>query len=126
MAVKASAPRPGDRAPGGRRLADQRLRVGGGGDRDVAALAVGDHQQPGLAGGVAGLFQRRPAGGAEALEAGELRLYRDAGRAGPLDQRAAVVGDRGGRQLGGWRLGIARRAPSPASLAGSGSRPRQI
>ena len=45
----------GDRAPGGRRLADQRLRVGGGGDRDVAALAVGDRQQAGLVGGV-----RRP------------------------------------------------------------------
>ena len=51
LAVKASAPRPGDRPPGGRRLADQGLRVGGGGDRDVAALAVGDDQQARLAGG---------------------------------------------------------------------------
>ena len=48
-------PEPRDRPPRGRRLADQRLGVGGGGDRDVAALAVGDRQQPGLAGGV-----RRP------------------------------------------------------------------
>ena len=29
----------------GRRAADQRLRVGGRGDRDVAALAVGEHEQ---------------------------------------------------------------------------------
>ena len=93
LAVKASAPRPGDRPPGRRRLADQRLAVGRGGDRHVAALAVGDDQQARLPGGRADLFQRRPAGGAEPLEAGELRLDRDAGRAGALDQRAAVGGD---------------------------------
>ena len=100
LAVKASAPSPGTGAPGRRRLADQRLGVGGGGDRHVAALAVGDHQQAGLGRGLADLGQRRPAGRAEALEAGELRLDRDAGRAGALDQRPAVGGDGTGRQLG--------------------------
>ena len=88
LAVKASAPSPATGAPGRRRLADQRLGVGRGGDRHVAALAVGDHQQARLAGGGADLGERRPAGRAEALEAGELRLDRDAGRAGLLDQRA--------------------------------------
>jgi hypothetical protein len=83
----------GDGAPGGGRLAEQRLAVGLGGDRDVAALAVGDDQQPGLAGRGADAFERRPARRAEPLEAGELRLDRDAGRPGPLDQRPAVGGD---------------------------------
>jgi len=109
-----------DGAPGGRRLADQRLGVGGGGDRDVAALAVGDDQQAGLAGGGADFFQGAPAGGAEALEAGQLRLDRDAGGSGPVDQGAAVVGDRGGCQLGGRRLRIARPRPRPGQLGGVG------
>ena len=107
---------PGDRAPGRRRLADQRLGVGGGGDRDVAALAVGDDQQAGFAGGVADLGERRPAGRAEALEAGELRLDRDAGGAGALDQRAAVGDDRGGGQLGGQRAGTGGHRPLPGQL----------
>ena len=106
----------GDGPPGGRRLADQRLRVGGGGDRDVAALAVGDDQQAGFPGRCADLFEGEPAGGAEALEAGELRLDRDARRAGPVDQVAAVLGDRDGRQLSGRRLGIAGARPLPGQL----------
>jgi hypothetical protein len=103
-------------APGGGRLADQRLGVGGGGDRDVAALAVGDDQQTGFAGGGADLFQGAPTGGAKPLEAGQLRLDRDAGGAGPVDQRAAVIGDRAGRQLCGRRLRIARLRPLPGQL----------
>jgi hypothetical protein len=39
------------------------------------------------------LLQRPPAGRAEALEAGELRLHRDAGRGGCRDQRAAIRRD---------------------------------
>jgi hypothetical protein len=66
----------GDRAPGSRRLTDQSLGIGGGGDRDVAALAVGDDQQAGLLRSGTDLGQRRPAGSAEALEAGQLRLDR--------------------------------------------------
>ena len=115
----------GDRAPRSRRLADQRLRVGGGGDRDVAALAVGDRQQPRLAGGRADLCQRRPAGGPEPLEAGELGLDRDAGRARSLDQVAAVRRDRGAGPLGRGPEEAAAAASDPASFAGSGSRPRQ-
>ncbi len=53
----------GNRAPRSRRLADQRLPVGGGGDRDVAALAVGDHQQAGLAGRRAGARPAPPSPG---------------------------------------------------------------
>lgn len=106
----------GNRSPGRRGLADQRLRVGAGGDRDVAALAVGDDQQAGFAGGIAGRFQSGPAGSAEALEAGELRLDRDAGGTRPVDQVAAVLGDRGGSQLGGRPLGIAGALPLPGEL----------
>ena len=104
LAVKASAPRPGDRAERRRRRADERLRVGRGGDRHVAALAVGDHEQAGVARRVA---RRRSSaaqpGRAEALEARELRLDRDAGRAGRLDRRDAV----------------ARRRRRPCASAGS-------
>jgi hypothetical protein len=102
--------------PRGRRLADQRLRVGGGGDRDVAALSVGDDQQAGFPGRGTNLFEGEPAGGAEALEAGELRLDRDAGGAGAVDQVAAVLGDRDGRQLSGRRLRIAGTRPLPGQL----------
>jgi hypothetical protein len=61
-------------------------------------------------------FQRPPAGRAEALEAGQLRLDGDAGGSRPLDQVAAVVGDRGGGQLGGRRSRVARRRPLPSQL----------
>ena len=84
-----------------RRAADQRLGVGGGGDRDVAALAVGEHEQAGGASVLAGRLEREPAGGAEALEARELRLDGDAGGAGGVDQRAAVDEHRGGGLCGG-------------------------
>lgn len=106
----------GDRSPRRRRLADQRLCVGGGGDRDVAALAVGDDQQPRFASGGAGRLQRRPAGRAESLEAGELRLDRDAGGPRLLDQAATVIGDRGGRPLGGGRLRVPGPRPVPGQL----------
>jgi hypothetical protein len=105
-----------DRSPGGWRLADQRLRVGRGGDGDVAALAVGDDQQARFAGGGADLFERAPAGSAEPLEAGKLRLDGDTGGAGPLDQGPTVAGDRGSRQLGRRRLGIACRLPLPGQF----------
>ena len=45
-------------------------------------------------------LQRAPAVGAEALEAGELRLDRDAGGAGGVDDRRAVGRDRDGGALG--------------------------
>jgi hypothetical protein len=45
-------------------------------------------------------LQREPAVGAEALEAGELRLDRDAGGSGRVDRRRAVRRDRGGGALG--------------------------
>jgi hypothetical protein len=93
-----------DRPPRSRRLADQRLGVGGGADRDVAALAVGDDQQPGVASRPADLGQRCPPGRTEPLEAGELWLDGDAGRSGALDQRAAVRGNRRSRPLGDRRV----------------------
>jgi hypothetical protein len=40
------------------------------------------------------LLEGAPARGAEALEAGQLCLDRDAGRGGRLDQRRALFGDR--------------------------------
>ncbi len=57
---------------------------------DVAALAVGDHHEPGLAAGGDDVAERRDAGCAEALEAGELRLDGDTCRPGSGDQRKAV------------------------------------
>ena len=107
---------PGDRAPRRRGLADQGLGVGGGGDRDVAALTVGDDQQSGFAGDRADVGQRRPSRCAEALEAGELGLDRDAGGAGSFDQGAAVGDDRGGGQLGGQRAGTGGHRPLPGQL----------
>jgi hypothetical protein len=67
-------------------------------------------------GGVADLLQGSPAGRAEALEAGELRLDRDAGGAGAVDQGAAVRRDRGRGQLGGRPLAAARPCPLPGQL----------
>jgi len=58
------------------------------------------------------LIQGRPARGAEPFEAGQLRLYRDAGRSSTLDQRAAVGGDRGAGALGGVSRG-AELGPGP-------------
>jgi hypothetical protein len=45
-------------------------------------------------------LERAPAGSAEALEAGELRLDRDAGRTGRVNGSRAVRRDRDGGALG--------------------------
>jgi hypothetical protein len=45
-------------------------------------------------------LERAPAGGAEALEAGQLRLDRDAGGSRRIDRRRAVRRDRDGGALG--------------------------
>ena len=91
---------PGDGAERGRRAPHEALGVGQRRDGDVAALAVGQHEQAGLARVRAGGLEGEPAGGAEPLEAGELRLGRDAGGTGGVDQRAAVH-EHGGGRLGG-------------------------
>jgi hypothetical protein len=78
---------------------DERLRVRGRRDRDVAALAVGDDEQARGPGALDDLAQGRPAGRAEPLEARELRLDGDARRTGRLDQRRAVRRHRRGRSL---------------------------
>ena len=94
------------------------------GDRHVAALAVGDHQQAVAARGGRRRLERPPARRPQALEAGELELDRHARRPGRLDRRAAVPRDR----VRGGRGGIA--VPGPGldraghSAAGSGSSPR--
>ena len=116
------------RPPGSLGAPEQGLGVGAGADRDVAPLAVGQHQQARIAGRLADLGQRRPARGPQPLEAGELGLGGDAGRPGPLDQAPAVRRDRRGGGLGGVerpRRGALRRDGSAASPAGSGSSPRQ-
>ena len=104
-------------------MPDERLAVGGGADVDVAALAVGEHEQPGVARRSTGLRQRVPARRAEALEAGQLRLDRDAGRAGRVDDGSAV-----GRDGAGGALRRGSRAGRPRvpgqRRAGSGSSPR--
>ena len=63
----------GDRAERRRRLAEERLGVRGGADVDVAALGVGDDEQPGVPGSSDDLGERRPAGRPEPLEARDLR-----------------------------------------------------
>jgi hypothetical protein len=75
------------------RLAHERLRVRPRGHRDIAALAVGEHHQTVVVRDRDHLLQRLPSGGAEPLEAGELRLHGHTGRAGRDDRRAAVLRD---------------------------------
>src|SRR4051794_14858594 len=105
-----------DRTPGSLGLAHERLAVGPRGDRHVTALAVGDHQQPGSSRCLADVDQRLPARCAEPLEAGELRLHRDASGARRVDQRSALLEHRGRGTIGAvgqvrpWRTSIRRVA----------------
>ena len=104
-----------------RRPAQQGLPVGRRGDGHVPALAVGEHQQAAGSGVPAGGLEREPAREAETLEARELRLDGDAGRAGGVHHGDAVREDgrggvvRRGRLRGGGgyrrreRLGGPRR-----------------
>jgi hypothetical protein len=64
--------------------------------RHVATLAVGDDQESRIVRCGHHPLERRPAGRAEALEAGELRLDGDAGGGGGRDQRQAVGRNRVG------------------------------
>jgi hypothetical protein len=107
-------PEAGREAEGGRRLADERLRVRGGRDGDVATLAVGEHEQAGAVRVRAHRLQREPAREAEALEAGELRLDGDARRPRGVDERRAV------REHGGGGLDARRRARGARERAGRG------
>jgi hypothetical protein len=61
--------------------------------RHVPALRVGDDEQPGGLCRLDGLRERGPPGSAEALEARELRLDRDAVLAGLGDQAPAALGN---------------------------------
>ena len=83
----------GDGAERAGRLSHQGLRVRPRGHRDVAALSVGQHKQAVVVRDRHHLLQRLPAGSAEPLEAGQLRLHRHAGRARRDDRRAAVLRD---------------------------------
>ena len=73
------------------------LEVGGGigarGRADVAALAVGDHEQARPAARRRRPPRRRPSLGAERLEERELRLDRDRMRRDRVDDPAAEAGD---------------------------------
>ena len=74
---------------------EERLGVALRADVDVAALGVRDDQQAGRAGVLDGRSERVPARHAEALEACDLGLDRDARGARRVDHRAAVGGDVG-------------------------------
>ena len=115
--MKASAPRPGTGPYRARRLPHERLSIGAGGHRHVAALAVGDEEEAGFLRRVYDGLQCGPAGRAEALEAGDLRLDGDAGRAGGVDHGEAVALDGGGRALGGAG-GLGRLGPIGADRTG--------
>ena len=108
MAVSASTPRPGTGPNGDGVLPVERLRVDGGGDRHVAALAVGEHEQARGARVRADGLERERAGEAEPLEARELGLGGDAGGPGGVDQRERVR-EHGGRRLERGRLRLGRR-----------------
>jgi hypothetical protein len=77
--------------------------------RHVAALRVRDHEEPGALGRRDDVGKNRPSSRAQALEAGDLRLYRDAGRPRRIDQFPASLAD-------GVRLGLLRVEPE-ADLA---------
>jgi hypothetical protein len=108
----------GDLAEGRRSDARERLRVGLRGDVDVAALGVREDEQAAVACVVDRLLQRAPAGRAEALEAGELRLDGDAGGARRVDGRRAVRGDRSGGALGRRSVRGRRRRGLPPQPSG--------
>ena len=84
-----------DRQRVGARLVpfEVRVGVGAGGGADVAALSVGDHEQPGAARVDAHLVECREPGGAERLEERELRLHRDGVRRDGVDEPAAEARD---------------------------------
>src|SRR5581483_7393704 len=117
-----------DAPPGALGAREERLRVGGGADGDVAALSVRDHQKPGPPRRLDDGGERGPARRPQALEAGELRLDGDARWAGELDQPPAVGGHRPRRALGRltraaaelWidrgRVGIEAQADARAAL----------
>src|SRR4051794_22248233 len=110
----------GDGAERPGRLAHERLRVRARRDRNVAALAVGDREQPALASGFDDALERTPAAGPEALEAGELKLDRHTRTTGGVHGRDAVALDGGGCERGGvaddrlavgGRVGLDRARP---------------
>ncbi len=66
--------------------------------------------------GVDHTLKRAPAGPTEALEAGELRLDRDARRPGRLDQRTAVRENGVGGGLGGRTFALPRPPLEPVRI----------
>ena len=145
--VTASAPRPALSPNGRGDPAEHGLLVCAGAAGEVAALGVGDHQQAVLACMGGRGLEREPACEAEPLEAGQLRLDRDAGRRRPrrsargsarAPRRPPRAGPRGRPRRGRARPS-ARRRPAPRtsrardsampstaaghSFAGSGSIP---
>ena len=114
--VGPQARRGAERAGG---LTHERLGVRARGHGNVAPFAVGQHEQPVVPRDGDHLLERLPTRGAEALEAGQLRLDRHAGRARGDDRRPAVLGHRlGGQDPSEVRLG------GPPSQALDRSRPQ--
>ena len=68
----------------------ERLGIGCSRDVDVAALGVGDHEQPVLARPRRDLLQRSPPRRPESLEAGDLELDRDALLGDGLNRQRAM------------------------------------
>ena len=123
LAVKASAPEARHLAERARGGAHERLPVRGGGDRHVAALAVGYDEQAVLARRLAHLGERRPPRRAEPLEAGELQLDGHAGRPRGLDGGAAVARHGRRRALRRGALLFAPALPVATAQPGPGRAP---
>ena len=89
-----------------RRRADERLAVGGRRDGDVAALAVGEHEQAGGAGVLDDrLASAAQPGAPRRSKHASCGLTAHARGPGRVDQRAAVRDHRRGRALGGRPVG---------------------
>ncbi len=110
---------PGQRAERALASPEERLAVRPRRDVDVAALGVGDHEQAAVACLTDRVGERRPAGRAETLEAGDLELDRDALAGGGVEQQAAVGCDRPPRT-------DERLAAVPGRLARCRPQPRRV
>ena len=118
LTVARSAPSPAQGAERRLGAAEQRLRVGGGAHRRCRrACRRRSRAAPARAAWPTSSSERRPARRSEPLEAGQLRLYRDAGRPGA--RRSA----RGSALHGPPRLGRARPAVAPGPPRGGHSAP---
>ena len=117
--VESRGRRPGQ---GGLDPREQALSIGRRGDRNIPALAVGDHQQPGVAGGGGDLLERPPAGAPRRSKQASCSFAAtQAGPARSISSRAAATTAADAASAGE----SPPAAPAASSVSGSGSIPTQ-